>query len=694
MNASVRLTIEGEIGLIEIDHPPVNASSQAVRRGLLDQLMRAETDPAIRAIVIAAAGRTFTAGGDIQEFGKPPLEPHLPDVINRIEDCPKPVVVAWHGTPLGGGCEIGLGAHARIASPGTEIGLPEVKLGLMPGAGGTQRLPRLIGPVAALDLIASGKSIPAEEALRIGLIDRIAHDDLRAEARAMARALIGSRPARLSQRELPPTEPETWQKMVARVQREARGREAPLRAIELIETAIRLPFSAGQPSERRAFFELMASDQSRALRHLFIAEREVSKVAGLQGVEPRPLGRIGVIGAGTMGSGIAIALLDAGFAVTLVETSETAMKAGQDRIAALYQRSITSGRISEATRDQRLARLAPTVELAALAEADLVIEAVFEDMSVKRALFARLASWLKPQAILASNTSYLDLEALAGAWTRPENFLGLHFFSPAHVMRLLEVVRASATSPQTLATGLSLAKAMRKIAVVSGVCEGFIGNRILAKFRSQCEFMLEEGALPRDIDTAMEAFGLAMGPFAVQDLAGLDIAWARRKRLAPHRQPEERDVPLLDQLCEMGRFGQKAGRGWYLYPEGKRIPDPEIEGLIREHARRSGRPQHAFTPDEIQQRIVVAMINEGAKILAEGIAARPLDIDVVLVHGYGFPAWRGGPMHFADRMGLKTVIARAEESAARDGPAFAVAPLLKNLLSEGRDLASLNMMPR
>jgi 3-hydroxyacyl-CoA dehydrogenase len=690
MSMPVRLIVEGEIGLIEIDHPPVNASAQIVRRGLLDSLERAEADPAIRAIVIAAAGRTFTAGGDITEFGKPALEPHLPDVINRIEDCQKPVVVAWHGTPLGGGCEIGLGAHARIAAPGTEIGLPEVKLGLMPGAGGTQRLPRLIGAVPALEMIATGRSVAAQEALQLGLINRISRDNLRAEACAMAMELVGHPIPRVSREKIPQIESERWQNAVERVQREARGRIAPLKAIELIENAVKLPFSAGQAIERRRFFELMASDQSRALRHLFAAERAVGKVAGLEDAKSGPLVTIGVIGAGTMGSGITVALLEAGLRVILVETSDAAMKAGLERIAALHQRNIASGRLDEAGRIERLARLAPGVELGALASADLVIEAVFEDLDVKRDLFSRLANKMRPETILATNTSYLDLEALASFWRWPENFLGLHFFSPAHVMRLLEVVKAERTSPQTLATGLALAKAMRKIAVVSGVCEGFIGNRILASFRAQCEFMLEEGALPGEIDGAMEAFGLAMGPFAVQDLAGLDIAWARRKRLAPLRKAEERYVPLLDQLCEMGRFGQKAGRGWYLYRDGKRVPDPEIEAMVRAHASRSGQPQKAFSPDNIQKRILAAMINEGAKILAEGIAARPLDIDVVMVHGYGFPGWRGGPMYSADRMGLKAVVAEAMERAAADGPAFTVAPLLLTLLREGRDVASLN----
>lgn len=690
MNSLVHSLTEGRVAIIEIDNPPVNATSQAVRRGLLDCLLRAADDPAIGAVVIAGAGRTFTAGGDISEFGKTPLEPHLPDVINRIEDSAKPVVVAWHGTALGGGCEIGLAAHRRLIARDGQIGLPEVKLGLMPGAGGTQRLPRLAGAIAALDLIATGRMIPAQEAMQLGLVDGIVEGDLREAAIHLAESLIGQMQPRVSARLVAPPDPAEWEAAVARVRREAKGRIAPLKAIELVQNAMSLPFNLGQPIERRTFFELMASEQSRALRHLFLAEREVSKVAGLEGIKPREINRVGIIGAGTMGSGIAVAFLDAGYAVTLVETSDAAMQAGLDRVSGLYARSLKSGRISEETRMERLGRLTPATTLAALGEADLVIEAVFEDMGVKLDLFARLTPVLKADAILATNTSYLDIEAMADALPRPEQFLGLHFFSPAHVMKLLEIVRGQRTSATTLASGLAIGRRLKKIAVISGVCDGFIGNRILAKFRAQCEFMLEEGALPREIDAAMEAFGLAMGPFAVQDLAGLDIAFARRKRLAATRNPEDRDVPLVDHLCEAGRLGQKAGRGWYSYVEGKRQPDAEVEEMVRAHAASTGRPQRRFSAEEIQMRVLAAMVNEGAKIVGEGIAQRPLDVDIVLVNGYGFPATRGGPMHHADMLGLTKLLVLAEETAARDGQAFSVAPLLRELAAKGGDFAGLN----
>ncbi|MCZ8181428.1 MAG: 3-hydroxyacyl-CoA dehydrogenase NAD-binding domain-containing protein [Beijerinckiaceae bacterium] len=690
----IHLHPSGKVTLLEIDNPPVNATSQAVRQGLLDAIERLDTDPAVGAIVIAGAGRTFTAGGDITEFGKPPLLPHLPDVITRIEACAKPVVVAWHGTALGGGCEIGLAATKRIIAPDGSVGLPEVKLGLMPGAGGTQRLPRLVGPVVALDLIASGRMVGAKEALALGLVDAIAAGNLREEAVALAESLIGQPPERVSERPVPASDPTAWEATVAKVKKDAKGRTAPLAAIALVETARAEPFAAGQPKERATFFDLMASPQSKALRHMFMAEREVARVPELAGISPREINHIGVIGAGTMGSGIAVAFLDAGYRVTLMEASEAALQAGLDRVNGLYLRSVKSGRIDETIRLERLSRLTPTTEIKALAETGLVIEAVFEDMAVKLDLLGRLGAALPAETIIATNTSYLDLEVMADALPHPERFIGLHFFSPAHVMKLLEIVRARRTAKEVLATGLAIGKRLKKIAVIAGVCDGFIGNRLLARYRAQCEFMLEEGALPQEIDAALEAFGFAMGPFAVQDLAGLDIAWARRKRLAATRNPAERDVPLVDRLCEAGRFGQKAGKGWYLYAEGKREVDPEIDALVRAHAASTGRAQRSFSAAEIQSRVLTTMINEGAKILGEGIAARPLDIDLVLVNGYGFPNWRGGPMHYADETGLARILAEAEAIAARDGAAYAVARLLRELAGSGRTFASLNASER
>lgn len=679
----VRFLRVGKVGVIEIDNPPVNATSQAVRQGLLDAIRQGRAEPGIKAIVIAGAGRTFTAGGDITEFGQPPREPHLPDVLAEIEASDKPVVAAWHGTALGGGCEIGLAAHARIIAQAGSVGLPEVKLGLVPGAGGTQRLPRVVGAVAALDMIATGRMVDADEALRLGLVERVAAGDVREEAIAFAREWIGRTPPRVSLQPVQAPPASEWQDAIGKVRREAKGRIAPLKAIDLVETSIALPFAEGQPIERQAFFALMASDQSQALRHLFLAEREASKLPELAGVAPREIARVGVIGGGTMGSGIAVAFLDAGYRVTLLEANEPALAAGRERIEGLYQRSLRSGRITEAVRDERLSRLATALDLAALSPCDLVVEAVFEDMQVKLDLLQRLGATLPAETLIATNTSYLDIEAMADVLPAPERFLGLHFFSPAHIMQLLEIVRGRRTSAEALATAFAIGRKLRKIAVVSGVCDGFIGNRILAKFRAQCEFMLEEGALPQEIDAAMEAFGMAMGPFAVQDLAGLDIAFARRKRLAASRPADQRDVPLIDRLCEQGRFGQKAGRGWYRYEDGKRCPDPEVEATVRAHAAATGRPQKEFTQQDIQDRVVAAMVNEGARILAEGIAARSSDVDLVLVNGYGFPAWRGGPMQHADAVGLPAILATAEATAARDGRGYETAPLLAELAARG-----------
>ena len=681
--STVHAQMSGEVLVLEIDNPPVNATSQAVRRDLLAAIMRADEDMSVRAIVIAGAGRTFTAGGDITEFGKTPLLPHLPDVLNRIEACGKPVVTAWHGTALGGGCEIGLASHVRIMAPDAMIGLPEVKLGLMPGAGGTQRLPRLTGPAAALEIIASGRMVNAPEAKRLGIADVIADKDLRNEAIALARSLIGKKIDRVSARAVRHEAPDALAAAQSKVRKDARRLLAPLKAIELVDMAIHTPFAEGQPKERAVFYELMASPQSKALRHLFLAERAAAKLPELDGITARTIQRVGVIGAGTMGAGIAVAFLDAGLDVVLVEQAQANLDAGIARVRRLYERALKSGRMTDADMERRLSRLAPSADLGAISGCDLIIEAVFEDMDVKRALFARIGAIVPQDTILATNTSYLDINAMAESVLQPERFVGLHFFSPAHVMKLLEIVRGERTNSATLAAAVAIGRRLKKISVISGVCDGFIGNRILSRYRAQCEFMLEEGALPSDIDGALEAFGLAMGPFAVQDLSGLDVAWARRKRLAAARQPDERFVPIADMLCEQGRFGQKAGRGWYRYDDGKRVNDPEVERMIRDHAARAGRPQTVFTPEMIQMRVVAAMVNEGAKILEEKIAARASDIDLVLVNGYGFPNWRGGPMHFADEFGLQKLLAVAEDTAARDGRGFEVSKLFRQLTEAG-----------
>lgn len=645
----VKLIQHEDVALIEIDNPPVNAASHAVREGLMAALERAEHDPSVKAIVIAAAGKTFVAGADITEFAQAPREPSLPDVINAIEACSKLVVTAWHGTALGGGCEIGLASHARIIAKDGRIGLPEVKLGLIPGAGGTQFLTRLIGTAAALDLIVTGRMMDAQEALACGLVDAIAQDNLRNEAMAHARALVGHPLRRTGA--LPVLSPDAAEidAQVKTLLRRLRGQDAPAEAARLVQLAAQVPLKDGLVAEREAFLRLKSGEQSAALRYIFQAERAVAKRnAQLEG-QARPLKHLGVIGAGTMGAGISVAFLTAGFDVTLIETTSEALIRGRERIEGLLNRMVSSSRINAETRDVWLKKVTWSTELSALANVDLVIEAVFEDMQVKIDLLSRLEPIVRPDCIIATNTSYLDINRMAECLRDPSRLVGMHFFSPAHVMKLLEIVRAEKTSPDSIATALAVAQKLKKIAIIAGVCDGFIGNRIFTRYRQQCEFMLEEGALPHQIDDALEAYGFAMGPFAASDLAGLDISWARRKQMAATRSPDIRYVPLADRVCEMGRFGQKTGMGWYRYENGKRQIDPEISALIQAHALSTKRSQLTFTAEMIVDRVLDAMADEGKTILAEGIAASAEDIDLVLLNGYGFPAYRGGPMFAAQR---------------------------------------------
>ncbi|ANY79473.1 3-hydroxyacyl-CoA dehydrogenase [Microvirga ossetica] len=673
---SVRLTPTSPVAVIEIDNPPVNATSQAVRAGLLAAIHEVERNPQIEAVVIACAGRTFVAGADIREFGQPPREPHLPDVIDAIEACSKPVIAAVHGTALGGGCEIALACHARIADPGASFGLPEVKLGLVPGAGGTQRLPRLIGLEAALDLVSSGRMVKAAEALRLGLIDRLSSGDLRQDTMELARELIGKQIRRTGEQPVAAMDGQNASARIAEIRRKARGAEAPGRAAELVLLAAELPLKQGMARERETFLALRSSEQSAALRHAFFAEREVTRLPGFDAVEPRSVQKVGIVGAGTMGSGIAIAFADAGFDVKVVETSEQALAAGRARIADTYEKQVASGRLTAAARDERSRLIDYGVGLDTLSDRDLVVEAVFEDLEVKRALFRDLDAIPKPGTILATNTSYLDISLIADATSRPADVVGLHFFSPANVMKLLEIVRTDATADDVVATGLALAKRLRKIPVVCRVCDGFVGNRILSRYRQQAEYLLEEGALPHEVDAALEAFGFPMGPFAVSDMAGLDIAWARRKRLAANRDPNERYVDIADRLCEAGRFGRKTGAGWYRYEAGKREIDPAVTALVEEASQRRGLTRRKISTEEIQARIRAAIVNEACKILDERIVERPLDVDVVMMHGYGYPAWRGGPLFEADRIGLQPILAQVKERAERDGPGWEVAESL------------------
>jgi 3-hydroxyacyl-CoA dehydrogenase len=683
----VSLRNEGDIAVITIDNPPVNALSHAMRSGLVDALARARTDARVKAVVIVCAGRTFIAGADISEFGKPVRAPTTLDVIAAIEASEKPVVAALHGTPLGGGLEVALACHYRVASPGTRPGLPEIKLGLMPGAGGTQRLPRLIGMDKAMSMILSGDQISATEALEAGLIDAVVEGNLTTAAVAFARDNAGQPLVLAKERDekLAPdrANPEKFEAAAAAALKRARGRKAPSAAIEALRGALTAPVDRALARERALFLELVASEESKAQRHIFFAEREAAKVPEIAAVKPAEIHRAAVIGAGTMGGGIAMCFANAGIPVQVVEADDAALARGLDAVAAHYRSASARGTLAPDEAQARIARIAGTTDLGAIADADIVIEAVFEDMAVKKGVFAALDRIAKPGAVLATNTSYLDVDALARGTSRPEAVVGMHFFSPAHIMRLLEVVRGSATAPETLATAIAVGRKIGKIPAVVGVCHGFVGNRMHRVRGNEGERLLLDGALPQDVDAAMTEFGFPMGPFAAADLAGLDIGWRMRKAQGLH-------APIADLLCEQGRFGQKTGRGFYRYTSGSRTgePDPAVADLIAEERARGGGVAGTIGKEEIVERLLYPMINEGARILAEGIAQRPGDIDVIWVYGYGFPAWRGGPMHHADAVGLARIRDRLNAFAERTGDAsLRPAPLLAKLADEGKGFA-------
>ncbi|MGK9051717.1 3-hydroxyacyl-CoA dehydrogenase NAD-binding domain-containing protein [Neorhizobium petrolearium] len=629
--------------VVTIDNAPVNATSADVRTGLERALSHAEAAADVTGVVITGAGKTFIGGADIKEFGKPAVEPTLPAVIEKIEALSKPVVAALNGVALGGGLELALSCHYRVASAAAQVGLPEVKLGIVPGAGGTQRLPRLIGIPAALDLIASGRSAKAEEALSLGIIDEIASGDLLEAAVSAARKLAGKPLRRTGELTAATADPAEIKKASAKILAKSRGQKAPAEVVRLVTSSTR-PFAEGLADERATFLALRDSREAAALRHVFFAEREASKVEGLESVEARPVSTIGICGLGLMGSGIAVAALGAGYTVIGLDQTPEAAEKGRERIIDLLERNLASGRLDQTGFEARKAKLSVTASDADLAPCGLVIEAVFDDLAVKTDLFRRLDKVVRPDAVLATNTSYLNPDEIAAATAYPGRVLGMHFFSPAHVMRLVEVVRCAKTAPDVLATGLAVARKLRKLPVVTGVTEGFIGNRIFSAYRREAEFLLEDGALPHEIDAALEDYGFPMGLFAVYDMAGLEIAWARRKRQAAARDPSIRYVEIADTLCEAGRFGQKAGRGWYAYPEGKKAIDPEVTAIIEAARAKKGITPRTFSKDEILRRLLDAMAAEGEALLAEGIAARPGDIDLVMINGYGFPAYKGGPM--------------------------------------------------
>ncbi|NNM63987.1 MAG: 3-hydroxyacyl-CoA dehydrogenase [Burkholderiales bacterium] len=682
-----------DVAVLTLDNPPVNGFGRQQRRLLVEAIDAAAADPTVLGIVVTGAGAIFSGGADIREFGKPEAmaSPHLLDVIAVAEACAKPVVAAINGTCMGGGLEFALGCHGRVALESALVALPEVKLGLLPGAGGTQRLPRAVGLETAMNMIVSGEPVPARMLTKTALFDAVVEQDVVAAAADVARKLAASPQSTPKVRDdaLDHADAEAFIQFTrTMVQAQFPREPARLQCVEAVAGALK-PFDEGLLLERGLFAMLMATPESQALRHAFFAERAASKIPDVPADTPtRAVAKVGVIGAGTMGGGICMNFLNAGIPVTLLETAQETLDRGVTTIRRNYDNSARKGKLKPEQVDKRMALLRPTLDFAQLADCDLVIEAVFETMEVKREVFQHLDAVAKSGAILASNTSTLDLDAIAGFTKRPQDVVGLHFFSPANVMKLLEVVRGKATSKDVLATVMKVAKTIRKTAVVSGVCDGFIGNRMIEHYGRMANFLVEEGASPQQVDRALEAWGMAMGPYRMADLAGNDIGWAIRKRRYVEK-PTVRYSALADRLCERGRFGQKTGAGWYRYEPGKRdaLSDPEVDALILDYRKEIGVAPRPFSDAEIVERCIYALVNEGARLLSEGIAQRASDIDLVYLAGYGFPAWRGGPMGYADSVGLAMVARRMRQFAAQprgDAEFWQPAPLLAELAAQGK----------
>jgi 3-hydroxyacyl-CoA dehydrogenase len=699
MSDVVGLEKRGSVGLIVVNYPPVNALSHAVRQGLVDTLERALADAEVKAIVVAGAGRTFIAGADITEFGKPAKDPWLDTVIARFEGSSKPTVAALHGTALGGGLEVALGCHYRIAVRDAKCGLPEVKLGILPGAGGTQRLPRLIGVPKALEMIVSGEPIGALEAKKVGLVDEVVErGDLVDAAVAFAERVSAQRPlprardltANIEQAK---ADPSIFEKARKDAAARARGGKAPLRCVDAVQASVELPFEEGLKRERELFREAVESRESQALRHVFFAERTAAKIPDVPAdTSTLPVRKVAVLGAGTMGGGIAMAFANAGISVVLVDREQSLVDKGIGIVTKNYAATVSKGKLAQSEMDARVGRIAGTTSWDDLADVDLVIEAVFEEMGLKKEIFARLDKICRQDAILATNTSTLDVNEIAGATSRPQQVIGLHFFSPANVMRLLEIVRGDKTSKPVISTSMKLAKQIGKVGVLVGVCNGFVGNRMLHRYGREAQLLIQEGALPAQVDGVMTRFGFAMGPCATSDLAGLDVGWRIRKG-QPKPPPGERYSGAVgDRLAEMGRYGQKTGAGFYKYEAGSRAPtpDPDVEAIIVQVSKELGIQRRAIGDEEILERCLYSMINEGAKILDERIALRASDIDTVWINGYGFPAHRGGPMFHADTVGLAKVLARLNEFLAVHGKSWQPSTLLERLAREGRSLQSLD----
>ena len=689
---STSYAVHGPVAVVTLNNPPVNGLGHALRSGIVAALDQALADPQVQAIVLTGSARAFSGGADVREFGTPKAgqEPTLPSVIRALDGATKPVVAAIAGVCLGGGLELALGCHYRVALPDASLGLPEVKLGLLPGAGGTQRLPRLIGLEPALNMIVSGQPVPANAFAGTPLVHALIEGDLVEGAVAFA-AQVAARGEPLPRaRDLKVKQPNAdafLQFARNTVAAASKPFPAPLQCVEAVAASLK-PFDEGLQTERTLFQALMQTPESRALRHVFQAERAAAKVPGLpEGTVLRPIARVGVIGAGTMGGGITMNFLNAGIPVVLLEMKQEALDRGLATIRKNYENSMKKGKLKPEQVEQRMGLITPTLEYAALKDADLIVEAVFEEMGVKEAVFRQLDAVAKPGAILASNTSYLDIDRIATFTQRPQDVIGLHFFSPANVMRLLEIVRGAQTAPDVLATSLQLAKQIKKVAVVSGVCDGFIGNRMLARYGAAAQGLINAGALPQQIDGALQKFGLAMGPFRMGDLAGLDIGWATRKRKAVEAGVEMKPI-VADKLCEAGRFGQKTGAGWYRYEAGNRtpLPDSVTDQLITDYRAAHGITPRKISDEEIVERCIFALVNEGARILEEGIAARASDIDLVYLNGYGFPLHRGGPMLYADTVGLPQAVRSLRRFAAEPGAdaSWQPAPLLVRLAEEGR----------
>ncbi|HLG15261.1 MAG TPA: 3-hydroxyacyl-CoA dehydrogenase NAD-binding domain-containing protein [Blastocatellia bacterium] len=702
MSELVSLSKDADVAVITVNNPPVNALSPGVPEGIAAAVEAISKDSDIKAAVLIGGGRTFIAGADIKEFGKVTSGEKkggsaLP-LLLAIEDCPKPMVAAIHGTAFGGGLEFAMAFHYRVAAPSAQVGQPEVKLGIIPGAAGTQRLPRLAGVAKAVEMCAFGEPVKASQALECGIVDRIIEGDLLAGAVAFAREMVatGDAPPKTRERNEKLGAPQTNEPIFAAAREQARktrrGQMAPLAAIDAVEAATRLPFDEGCRKEAELFRECLFSDQSKALIHIFFGEREVAKIPDVPKETPViEIKHAAVVGAGTMGGGIAMNYANAGIPVLLKEASQELLDKGLATIKRNYANSVKKGRFPQEEMDRRMSLIRPKLTYDGFDEADIVVEAVFEGMELKKQVFGELDRVCKPGAILASNTSTLNIDEIASATSRPEMVIGHHFFSPANVMRLLEIVRGKATSKEVIATSMALARKLNKVGVLVGNCRGFVGNRMLAPYGREAQFLVEEGARPEDVDGALYRFGLAMGPLAMGDLAGLDVGWRIRKEYKHLEDPSVRHPLIADRLCEMGRFGQKTGAGWYRYDENRRaIPDPEVDRLIEQTAAEAGIEPRSISEQEIIERTIYALVNEGARILEEGFALRAVDIDIIYVNGYGYPAWRGGPMWYADTVGLKSVYDRVAEFHARHGELWGPAPLLKRLADEGKTFADFD----